>query len=306
MKTISRQVLDKSCAYLEQHCRPLEQKRFAYLFNDGSAGEVLDCLQQYQNDDGGFGNGLEPDFLLPDSSPLATTIAFQIFQKIALTELRAPVKRAVRYLEQQYNPQRQGWYTVPETVNAYPHAPWWHYDAKLGGTVIDQHWGNPSAEIIGYLYACVHGSSSLPLDELLAYAVDHLNKLDAFASEHEIFCYLRLYELLPESQRAALVPQLESAMEQLISTDPLEWSNYVAKAIDFIKTPHSPFYSLFPVETKRNLDYLVDTISDDGVWLPNWSWGQYEEAWQVAQKHWTGIVTINNLSILHQFGRVKV
>lgn len=47
---------------------------------------MLNALGFYQNEDGGFGNGLEADFLNPNSSPMATWAATETLREIGLTD----------------------------------------------------------------------------------------------------------------------------------------------------------------------------------------------------------------------------
>ncbi|MDZ7794829.1 MAG: hypothetical protein U5P10_14405 [Spirochaetia bacterium] len=130
--------------YIAAECAPINLARFDLHFGGGNPTEVIDsvkdALKAYQNPDGGFGRGLEPDFLLPDSSPMATTIAFQIIEELegrALGEAvgfetvdsEAPsacnpmITKAVHYLEQSYVDERDGWYAVGPAINDHPHAP---------------------------------------------------------------------------------------------------------------------------------------------------------------------------------------
>jgi hypothetical protein len=304
-KIITGDTLEKSAEFLTRNCRTLEQKRFAQLFGEGSASDVLEALLPYQNVDGGFGNGLEPDFWLPDSSPMATTIAFQIFAEIGTAPPNDMVASGLRYFETQYDPTRKGWYAVPPAVNDSPHAPWWQYDPVRPGSVIDLHWGNPSAEIIGYVYKYAHRDTRLPLEDLVSFAIEHLNDLTEFQSPHEVYCYLRLHSALPEGTRASMTGQLSTAIRELVSLDPVEWEKYVPRPVDFIQTPQSPFYASFQDGVERSLDFLVDTLSESGVWFPHWSWGPEEEVWEAASVQWAGVLTIHNLKILQNFGRIE-
>ena len=57
-------------AFIVAHARPLERAWYAYQFESGPAEAVLDTLAAFQNADGGFGHGLEPDVQLPNSSAI--------------------------------------------------------------------------------------------------------------------------------------------------------------------------------------------------------------------------------------------
>ncbi len=124
--------IERAATYIEEHGEPLYSAYFAACFTGGDSREVMRCLKTYQRPDGGFGGGLETDLLLPDSSPMAVTKAFQIFERLSLypDDMVAP---AIDYLERTFIPDRKGWITCPIGVNEHPHAPWWEYKPEYGG-----------------------------------------------------------------------------------------------------------------------------------------------------------------------------
>ena len=166
---------------------------FEYHFFNGSSEEVLKNLKKFQNEDGGFGHGLEPDFMLPDSSAMASTIAFQILDEIGEKNNKM-AHSAIEFYETTFDQNRNGWWAVPPQVNDHPHAPWWAYDKQEKWTAIDNHWGNPSSEIIGILYEYRSQLQLLDIEHLLGYAIDHFKGLNEYGSEHEIYCYLRMFQ----------------------------------------------------------------------------------------------------------------
>src|SRR5258708_28461150 len=146
MLKISQEQIKKAENYIKTNCRQLEQAYFDYLFKKSSAYHILEELKKFQNIDGGFGHGLEPDFLLPDSSPLATSLAFQFLDEISEPD-ETMIKNAIQYFENSFVNTRNGWFAASETINNYPHAPWWEWDKEKKQTSIDESWGNPTAEI---------------------------------------------------------------------------------------------------------------------------------------------------------------
>ena len=80
---LSQTQWEKTAVFLST-TRPLEQILFNYHFRTGSLEDVLDALAVFQNEDGGFGHGLEPDLQSPNSSVLATTVAFQILRDLGI------------------------------------------------------------------------------------------------------------------------------------------------------------------------------------------------------------------------------
>jgi hypothetical protein len=80
---LSPEAFDSARTFVKAQARPLDQRLFEFYFEAGSAAAVLAELAHYQNDDGGFGRALEPDFRLVASSPLAGSLDYEIQQQTA-------------------------------------------------------------------------------------------------------------------------------------------------------------------------------------------------------------------------------
>ena len=146
MKMVNKDSLNSAHDFIKSNCDDLYTSLFEYHFFERSPDHVLRNLEKYQNEDGGFGHGLEPDFMLPASSPMATTIALQIMDEIE-EKYDNIISSALGFYENTFDQNRNGWWAVPIQVNNYPHAPWWHYDTREKQTAIDKHWGNPSGDL---------------------------------------------------------------------------------------------------------------------------------------------------------------
>ncbi len=85
MKLLTSDSFKKAKTFVRDQGRELERRLLSYYFDDGAPVAVLDELASYQNQDGGFGNGLEPDLQLPDSSVITTTIALRILKEVKAT-----------------------------------------------------------------------------------------------------------------------------------------------------------------------------------------------------------------------------
>ncbi len=66
-KMLTASALDAAERFTWLNARLIDRLRFAHLFRGGAAAPVVAALRPYQNADGGFGNGLEPDFRGPVS-----------------------------------------------------------------------------------------------------------------------------------------------------------------------------------------------------------------------------------------------
>lgn len=203
---------------------------------DGSSENVVKELKKYQNDDGGFGKGLESDFRQPSSSPMATSIGMRILSEIEETkETKNIMKTACEYLEFKFSGKRNGWYALTEEVNKYPHAPWWHFDEEKGMTAIDKNWGNPSAEILAYLYKYRKYLNRLNINYLIQFAISYIENKEVFESENELFCYIKLFEVLPEELKIKLAKRITCGISQVIEYNEEKWGDYVPLPLDFMK-----------------------------------------------------------------------
>ena len=81
--------LELGTNFIWKNARLLERAIFELHFLNGSSKRILDILLAYQNEDGGFGNALEPDLRSPDSQPLFVEFAMRTLydSKLRDTEL---------------------------------------------------------------------------------------------------------------------------------------------------------------------------------------------------------------------------
>src|SRR5580658_768681 len=68
--------------FLERAARPLDVALFRYARGEGGADNALEALADFQNPDGGFGYGLEPDIQSPASSAIAGSIGLRLLVRL--------------------------------------------------------------------------------------------------------------------------------------------------------------------------------------------------------------------------------
>lgn len=136
--------LSRATNFIWRTARLLEQRRFAYLFLDGQRQAVLEALRPYQNPDGGFGNGLEPDIRGPVSQPVPSWTALCILDE-AGAFADPLVTRACDYLLTITTPDGGVPFVLP-SVRDYPRAPWWETGDQPPASL------NPTAAIAALLY----------------------------------------------------------------------------------------------------------------------------------------------------------
>lgn len=282
---------------LKEVARPLEYQLYLYLIdkNVEAGPKALEQLMTFQNEDGGFGHGLEQDFRMPDSSPMATSLALRYL--LYLEDVKGAqdvIDRAIAYLERTYDTERKGWYIVSEKVNDYPHAPWWHYNEESGHTVLDQNWGNPSAEIIGYLYRYRTSLKTLDSQELVKEAIRQLH-LASRESSHEWFCYIRLYHQLPTVDQEQMYDVIKEGVHKQMVIDESEWTHYVPAPLHYIMPNTIENFGISMDIINRHKTYLMRQLDAKGVIEPTWSWQQYDEVWKKARLEWMGTLTLESV-----------
>ncbi|PUU93674.1 hypothetical protein [Halanaerobium sp.] len=293
---------------LKEKARPIDRERFNFHFNNAGPEKLLAEIKKYQNEDGGFGQALEPDFRLPLSTPMATSIALRYLKNLDNTKpAQALIKRAISYLEKSFNQSRKGWYAVNKEVNNYPHTPWWHYDEEAKMTVIDKNWGNPSAELLAYLYRYKDYNKSIDLNPLIDYAVEQINEKDKYESENEIYCYLKLYEEVDSKTKPLLKGNIAEGIKQLIVYDQNKWQEYVPLPLDFVPAPEKESFGVSESKIEANLDFYVELIekSRDTLVKPPWGESFYQTDLKETYQEWQGNWTLKILITLNNYGRIE-
>jgi hypothetical protein len=75
MRTIDENQVKTIKEFIFKNGRLIERRLFSFFFENGNKDDVIKALLVYQNLDGGFGNGIEPDILCPDSSAIGAETA---------------------------------------------------------------------------------------------------------------------------------------------------------------------------------------------------------------------------------------
>lgn len=227
---------------------------------------------------------------LPDSSVLATTVAFQYLSQVkdgANTDL---VRDGIRYLLSTYDSQTNQWFNLPPVANEHARAPWWDYETSK----TSDEWGNPSAEILGYLTKYQDVVEDKQLLQVLFDKAKHRLESITDPEPHEIKCYLRLYEnSSPEFQKQLHEP-LARIITKVTKTNTGEWSGYIATPLTFIDSPQHPFAYLFDSSLlSENTNFLINQMKGNDHWEPTWSWGdQSPDEWLKAKSEWSGKISV--------------
>lgn len=307
MKKVKRESFNNAAQFLKKESRPLERTIFEYYFENGSVLKIIEELTKFQNDDGGVAGLFEPDCRLPLSTPLASSMALRIINKFSLDKESLDIKEKIyKYLDASYDENRKGWFAVRKEINDYPHAPWWDFDYSTEMTIIDHFWGNPNAEIIGYICTDTGYCGKLDKEKLLKHVLEYWKTRKEYKSEHEIICFIKLYNVLPKDNKSEIIRQgISNGISSLLNMNIREWNTYVPRPLDFICEKNGEYFGITEEQIDAHLDFVVDEMNRQGIIMPNWHWGVYPQEWNIAKKEWTGVKTLEFLITADKFGRVQ-
>jgi len=291
---LTRDRYAQACDFIKNNARSLDQAMFRYHFEGGSKDDVLIELTAYQNLNGGFGHGIEPDFRSEHSSPMATSVGLQYYTEIDGNPSSDIVKAAIEYLVLTYHSEDGYWSSAFTEVNDAPHAPWWHVEKITPPTL--ENWANPSAELVGYLNKY---SQHVP-DEFLTMVNNRVTEvlesqklITGFL--YNFLCWNRVYKYFPEPLSSDIKTKLSATIEDIASTfeekmGEIRISWFVENTDSLMMSYPDLIYSLLKKEIERQ--------AEDGGWWPTWKWGQYEDIWPIAEKEWAGKMTYKCLQTL--------
>ena len=260
--------------------RVLERRLFARLFEDGDADGVTAAVLSYRNADGGFGHGLEPDKLAPQSQPLDVQFALQTLTDSG-ADAREIGETTCGFLETLADDRGLVPVVLPSVAD-YPRA---------------EHWGdgnfppgiNPTIAIAGYLNGL--GVEHPWLTRATETCIETLEH-DTLGEAHEIVAAAVFVEHVPGAEQYA--SRLAEALPKA------QW---------FLADPEAEGYGVPPTKFPRewfddalydaHLDKLESQQEEDGGWPVAW-----EPPGLGSLAAWRAILTIEALRTLKANGRL--
>ncbi|SEQ43012.1 hypothetical protein [Piscibacillus halophilus] len=312
MQALKVGIFEKSARWMKRHARPLEAARWSYEFDGGTKEEVLNYLKAFQNDDGGFGHGLEPDFWLPKSNAMATWTAGRILVDLEVSSSHDVIQTMISYLVNTYDSDSGMWASVLPENNNFPHAPWWGYQEG-----VQKNWMfNPGAELAAFL---IHWTDEEDRAWSTGWAsvtkaVERLMSADEM-DFHEVSNFKQMIKLLKPYQEMfnktvsysynQVVETVESHILKCVEQDPSKWATgYNPLPLDFVDGPEDALVSEFGSLIDQNLDFYIEQMSEEGIWDISWEWGKYPNEFAISRRYWQGIITVDRYKILKTFGRI--
>lgn len=318
MKMLMQKEYQEIRMWMHRNARPLEMAVWNYFFEGGARDEIADALAYYQNDDGGFGNGVEPDCWNAESSPYATLTAIVLLRETGFVEeagTEHPMIQGIfRFLESGKHSDENGWFFGIPSNDTYPRAPWHSYDeernreegmgvtAALSAFIL--HYGKRDSE----LFARAAGYS-----ERILKAV---SDADGFGDMGVGGVVILLTDILQcgltelfdgidfKSISARMMEVANCSMER----DPRRWEAYTPRPSEFIGSPDAPLYRGNEEIVETELDYLIDTRIPGGVWNITWTWfalgDRYPKEFAISENWWMASKAIEKVRFLKNFGRI--
>lgn len=299
--------LEKARKFIYHNARPLDLARWQYHFENGSQDAVLSILETYQNEDGGFGYGLEADCFNPNSSPIQTWAATEILREIHFADSFHPIiKGIIQYLSSglDFDKQHRQWLNTVPSNNDYPHAIWWTYKSGEGEFKY-----NPSACLAGFFIkygdkTCAFYDTAV---QIAREAYQFWISCMPYREQHVTACFVRLYEYCLEANveiadmekfKQLLIQQVTHELRSVAGA----WeTDYVCMPSNFIKTKESIFCAGNSDLIEKECDFIAGRQLADGSFAIPWQWWTEYKEFEIAKNWWKADFCIRNMAFLREF-----
>lgn len=303
MRKLSKEQFQKMDAWMQKNARPFDRAKWNYIFNGGTKEAIVEEMLKYQNNDGGMGNGLEADLLCPSSSAIATAEA--IFQAYEYgLDCNAPwFKKILDYFENSIQDIPKYWEDLPLEAMEYPHAPWWNCEPC---TVFNP---NPCA-IVASAFILFGTETQKQLGYKIANDCFDLLVSNDFCGDHDTLNIKALVEQLYSIKSSLITEEIISSLRRRIVEntcfDKSKWNEYYFNPFDYVSSPNSLWYSDVEKGIEDTINFLLDTINEQGIWEPNFSWGIDSDISRQVTENWKGYLTVKRAKTLLNFGRIEL
>ena len=283
---MSTSILDSAQIFLWNNARVLERHLFSFLFKAGARQNVIAALSAYQNDDGGFGNALEPDKRTPSSQPIDQEFALRIIDDVGFDI--AIAEKVCNFL-MSITTNEEGVPFVLPSVRDAPRGDWWNTEDNPPASI------NPTASIAGLLHK--HKFQHGWVEKATEYCWRKIEELQN-GSEHDLLCAAIFLENVPDRDRAEKVfQQIGEQIKKQTAFD-LHASGYTFKPLTWAPTPDSICRSLFEdSQIDSHLKALSAGQLADGGWEISWP-----AVSPACELEYRGVVTVSALKTLKAYG----
>ncbi|MBQ8393348.1 MAG: hypothetical protein IJX51_06205 [Clostridia bacterium] len=88
--------------------------------------------------------------------------------------------------------------------------------------------------------------------------------------------------------------------------DKNKWNEYYFNPLDYVSSPDSLWLDVVKSGIEDTVDFYLDTINDQGVWTPNFSWGVDTDISKQVTENWKGYIAVKRAKTLLNFGSVEL
>jgi hypothetical protein len=289
-KKLDHPVLARAEVFLASNARVLERRRFAHLFRDAAPEPAIVALCAYQNEDGGFGQALEPDKRCPDSQPIDALFALEVLEE---TGLYAPVvKKLCAWLDSVTTREGGVPFALP-AVRDWPRAPWWDVEGDKPPASL-----NPTAAIVAYLKK--HRVKHPWVKRAEAYCWKAIEK-SQLEEAHEVVAIVRFLEVATEAKvrkaAEAAFARVQAKIDQLVPLEP-DAPGYFVPPLVWAPAPDSVGRRLFDDGVlAQHLEAMIERQEKDGGWPISWP-----PVTPACGLEWRGAITLGALKTLRAYG----
>lgn len=266
--------------WMQRNARELELTIWKCLFMNESAKKVADALLPYQNPDGGFGKGLDPDNWNINSVPYACFCAIGTLDMVKFYDMNHPVYLGIKkYLEET---GIKGWiFTIPSNKD-YPHASFYNYDKEYNnveslGIVLSF-----SAFVLEYM------EDSSIYDSVIEGLSSFINKLyENDLGDMGASSYIKLVDTMKRLNISGydyddIENKLSIIVNEQMQKDEKMWEGYGYRPSDFIQSKNSCFLIGNEEVVEKECKFLLRTLPSNDVWPVSWCW--FENAKQYPKE----------------------
>jgi hypothetical protein len=285
------QSLQSGTRFIWENARLLERAIFEGNFFNGEPERIIEILRNYQNDDGGFGNALEPDLRCPESQPLFVEFGLRTMYDCNLHDPDLAMK-ACEFLSKHASLEK-GTPLIFPSFRRYPHA------THMDGPYSEQ----PSMERLTSLVGLLawQGINHPWLDQAVERCIEYITNV-RFTDVHTILNAFCLVESLAGRQP---VEQLfDKLSNDLFSSSyfciNVPVTTYCLTPLNFTPTPNAYCRRIFTdIQIEAHLDEMEKQQEEDGGWPIRW-----EPPGEMARREWRAYKTVAALSTLRAYGRL--
>ena len=313
MKKLTKNDVDNITNWLFNNGRDVDIARYNCLFYGETKELVLNGVTLYENEDGGFGKGIEPDLQNPYSNVIATAMVFEYLQEAGYRYdaedefFKEIIDPCMKWLYNSAPSKDNRWTSIVVENNDFPCAEWWKYKSEQYSTMPF----NPTPALIGQTMLFTSPNSKyyekaekLLVNVLKQYFTNNVSDKYSLHSFYLLFKALRDLEYTNDFIDECYQKWLQD-INYSLTREKEKFSSASACLIFDIVNEDSLLQGLFKQEIEDNLDYIIESRTNTGLWVPNYRWGNDDSYYDLAVILWASHLAIKNLVILNNFGRLE-